>query len=95
MRTASQRQREPRRYHRFAENDGRVRALVAELDELRTKYDEAIAKLREADGARFAPDIQQFLRSEAHARHMKIEALVKAIIEAVVEDKLFSAVLDG
>jgi hypothetical protein len=92
-RTTSQRQRAAPRYHRFAQNDGRVLALAAELDELRQKYDDAIRRLR------LAPDLagatEQFLISEAKARNMTKTALVHAIIEAVVEDRLFAALLDG
>ena len=84
--------KEPRRrYQRHAHNDGRVAALQREVEELRGLLH---ARQKPPRALAFAPDIEQFLKAEAKARNMHIETLLRAIIEAVVEDRLFAAVLD-
>ena len=94
-RTESQRHRIPR-YHRFAENDGRVKALADELDDLRARYDQMAAMVAAAETKPdLAPGVAEHLKAEAKARCMKPAALVKAIVEAVTEDNLFAALLDG
>ena len=82
------------RHSVFGANDNRVRALTAELDELRSKYDAALIRLR-TDRPDFPRDVEQFLASEAKARNMTVTMLMRAIVEAVVEDNLFAALLDG
>ncbi len=86
----------PRRgpIQRNRSDDRRVAALQREMDELRSKLRAATQRPPDDRALRFAPDIEQFLKAEAKARNMKVEALLRAIIEAVVEDRLFAAVLD-
>jgi hypothetical protein len=75
-------------------DDRRVAALQRELDEMTGKLRAALQRRNER-ALTFAPDIEQFLKSEAHDRKMTVEVLLQVIIEAVVEDKLFAAVLDN
>jgi hypothetical protein len=78
---------------KVSEKDRRVAALQRELDDVRSKLRIAQAVKNER-ALVFAPDIEQFLKSEAKARNMSVEVLLRAIIEAVVEDRLFAAVLE-
>lgn len=84
------------RYHRFAENDGRVKALTAALDDIRARYDFIAAAAADATiKPDLTPAIVQQVRAEAKIRNMKPRDLIKAIVEAVIEDNLFAALLDG
>lgn len=86
----------PRRdpIQRNRSDDRRVAALQREMDDLHSKLHAATHRPPDERALRFAPDIEQFLKAEAKARNMKVEALLRAIIEAVVDDRLFVAVLD-
>lgn len=83
----------PTRRRWRADADHRVAALQRENDDLRAKLDTA-TRTRNERALTFANDIEQFLKSEAKSRNMAVEALLRAIVEAVVEDRLFAAVLD-
>ena len=76
-----------------AGKDRRVQTLQREIDDLHAKLRKAERPPNER-ALTFALDIEQFLKSEARDRKMTVEMLLRAIIEAVVEDRLFTAVLD-
>jgi hypothetical protein len=65
-------------------------ALAARVDELNA----ALAVRPAAPRLEFARETEEFIKSEAKARNVKPDALIRLIVEAVVEDRLFAAVLD-
>jgi hypothetical protein len=71
-----------------------LQAALRQVDDLNGKL-RAAEQTRNERALTFAGDIEQFLKSEARDRKMTVELLLRAIIEAVVEDRLFAAVLDN
>jgi hypothetical protein len=75
--------------------DIRVSALVRELDEWRGNYHALTNRFRTGGMDALPKSARSALRNEAYRRGLTIPALIQQIVVAVVEDNLFSAVLDG
>ena len=78
---------------RFEDNLNTVRRLTRELGSLRQRYQEAVAARPTA--VEYLPKMQDALSAEARRRNLSLDKLVYEIIRAVVDDNLFTAVLDS
>ena len=73
----------------------RVAVAEAEMKKLRKELADLRLRFQEAQKRAYTPDVETILAKESDARGMKIDQLVRMIIETVARDNLFVAVLDG
>lgn len=87
----------PRLRRRPLESDpsARVRALIAEVDDLRALNDALLLRVnREARRPRFAASMERALKAEADARRTTVSGLIRATVEVAIRDRMFVAILD-